>query len=191
MEEQKDAYRLIYKSTPPYEVFSTNWLSYDELLQLKAVEQMVEVYYNSGQFSYTLRRLEKEFDSPFAMYLQLGMYYEERGLHLVSHSRVARYEILLDFIRQLKTNEEAIYCELLTLDLYLREHVKNRPAFAGEYNVPKEWKRQYGNNVHLEKFQYNVLDDCGKKEQIFLFNYEKRNKMNRQAYCKILPDSLQ
>lgn len=191
MAEQRDEYGLICKSVPPYEVLATKWLSYDELLLLKTVEQMVEVYYNSGQFSYTLRRLEKAFDSPFDMYLQLGVYYETRGLHLMSHSRVARYEILLDFIRQCDTGEEDIYRELLTFDLYLREHVKNRPAFAGEYTVPKEWKRQYGNMVHLEKFQYNVMEDCGKKEQIFLFDYEKRSKMNRQAYCKILSDSLQ
>lgn len=191
MAEQKEAYELVYKSVPPYEVLSTKWLSYDEILLLKTVEQMVEVYYNSGQFSYTLRRLEKEFPSPFDMYLRLGMHYETQGLHLMSHSRATRYEILLDFIRHLDTGEEDIYRELLTFDLYLREHVKNRPAFAGEYTVPKEWKRQYGNGVHLEKFQYNVMEDCGIKEQIFLFNYEKRSKMNRQAYCKILSDSLQ
>ena len=185
MEEQKNAYGLVYKSNPPYEVLYTNWLSYEDMLELKMVEEMVETYYNSGQFVHTLRRLEREFHSPYEMYLQLGRYYEKKGLHLLNHSRIARYEILLDFIRELGTGKEELYRELLTFDLYLREHVKSRPSFAGVYTVSKEMKRQYSKNVHLEKFRYDITSNCEEKEVIILFDYEKRN------YCKISPDSLQ
>lgn len=191
MEEQKEAYGLVYKSKPPYEVLCTNWLSYEDVLQLKMVENMVEVYYNSGQFQYTLRRLETVFASPFELYDSLGKYYESRGLHLISHSRIARYEILLDFIAGLHTGEDDLYRELLTLDLYLRENVKNRPAFVGEYTVSKEMKRQYPKNMHLEKFQYDVMGKCDKNEQIFLFDYENRSKLTHQAYCKKVVDGLQ
>lgn len=191
MEEQKDKYGLIYKSKPPYEVLCTNWLSYEEVLQLKAVEDMVEVYYNSGQFAHTLRRLETVFASPFMLYESLGKYYEEKGLHFVSHSRIARYEILLDFIRQLQTGDDELYRELLTFDLYLREHVKNRPAFVGDYTVSKEMKRQYPKSVHLEKFQYDVMENCEKKEHILVFDYEKRSKLTHQAYCKKVSNGLQ
>ena len=191
MEEQKEQYGLIYQSKPPYEVLYTNWLPYEEVLQLKMVEDMVEVYYNSGQFAYTLRHLESRFESPFELYVNLGKYYEKHGLHLVSHSRISRYEILLDFITEIQTGEEDLYRELLTLDLYLRENVKNRPAFAGDYTVSKEMKRQFPKNVHLEKFQYDVMGDCGKKEQIFLFDYENRSKLTHQASCKKVQNSLQ
>ena len=191
MEEQKGNYGLVYKSKPPYEVLCTNWLSYEDILQLKMVENMVEVYYNSGQFSYTLRHLEKAFESPFEMYDQLGKYYEEQELHMVSHSRIARYEILLNFIRSLQTGEEELYRELLVFDLYLRENMKTRPAFVGEYTVPKELRRQYPRNMHLEKFQYDVMGKCDKNEQIILFDYENRSKLTHQAYCKKVTDSLQ
>ena len=191
MEEQKEKYGLLYKSKPPYEVLGTNWLSYEEILQLKMVENMVEVYYNSGQFHYTLRHLEKAFSSPFELYDRLGRYYEKKGLHLVSHSRIARYEILLDFISQLQTGEDDLYKELLTFDLYLREHVKNRPTFVGDYTVSKEMKRQYPKNMHLEKFRYDVMGDCKKEEQILLFDYENRSKLTHQAYCKKVENSLQ
>ena len=129
---------------------------------------MVEVYYNSGQFYYTLRKLVEAFKSPFELYFQLGKHYEKRQLHLMSHSRVSRYEILLDFVHELGLEEEQLYRELLIFDLYLREHVKSRPAFAGDYTVEKEWKRQYDRKVHLEKFNYDVLGDCEKKEKIVL-----------------------
>lgn len=191
MEEKKDDYGLVYKSRPPYEVLYTNWLSYENLLELKKVEEMVEVYYNSGQFAHTLARLEKEFASPYELYLQLGQYYELRDLHLVNHSRIARYEILLAFIETLQTGEDAIYRELLTYDLYLRENVKSRPAFAGDYTVPKELKKQYQKMVHLERFRYDVLGNCEEKEQVVLFDYENRSKLDHQACCKILPEGLQ
>ena len=190
MDEQKQTYGLVHKSKPPYEVLGTKWLSYEDVLELKQIESMVEVYYNSGQFGYTLRRLEQEFDSPYKMYYQLGRFYEAHGLHMVSHSRISRYELLLDFIRELGTKEEHIYTELLTLDLYLREHVKNRPDFAGDYTVPKEWKREYGKIVHIERFNHNVLGDCEEKELILLFDYENRDKLTHQAYCKILSNGL-
>ena len=190
MEEQKEQYGLAYKSKPPYEVLYTNWLSYEDVLQLKMVENMVEVYYNSGQFMYTLRRLETRFASAFDLYKSLGEYYEKCGLHLMSHSRISRYEILLDFITELQTGEEDLYRELLALDLYLRENVKNRPAFAGGYTVSKEMKRQFPKNVHLEQFQYDVMGNCEKNEQIFLFDYENRSKLTHQASCKKVQNSL-
>lgn len=191
MEEQKESYGLLHKSRPPYEVLCTKWLSYQDILELKMVENMVEVYYNSGQFFYTLRNLEKEFASPYELYFQLGKYYENKNLHMVSHSRIARYEILLDFIREYDVEKEALYRELLTFDLYLRENVKNRPAFAGDYTVSKEMKRQYPKSAHLEKFCYDVAGDGRKKEQIILFEYENRSKLTHQASCKIVSDSLQ
>ena len=204
MEEMKETYGLVYKGRPPYEVLYTKWLSYDDVLLLKMVEEMVEVYYNSGQFAYTLRHLEKEFESPFEMYLELGKYYEEKKIHLVSHTRVARYEILLAFIKEKNIKREAFYRELLTVDLYLRENVKNRPEFAGEYTVSKEFlndfyekeaeerlylqgyekydKRQLRKMTHIERFQYDVLGNDGeKKSTVLLFDYENRSKLTHQA----------
>ena len=181
MEKQAKEYGLVYKSKAPYEVLATNWLSYDEVLQLKMVEDMVEVYYNSSQFSHTLRHLEHAFSTPYELYFALGKYYETRGLSEVSHSRIARYEILLDFIKEQQTGEEELYKELLTFDLYLRENVKSRPAFAGDYTVKKEVKKQYGKTVHLERFSYDVIGTCERKELTVLFDYEKRSKLNHQA----------
>ena len=181
MEEQKSVYGLVYQSKPPYEVLYTNWLTYENLLELKMVEEMVEVYYNSGQFAYTLRQLEKEFDSPYQMYYELGTYYEQRNLHMLSHSRVKRYEILLDFIRELQKGQEELYRELLVFDLYLRERVKSRPAFAGEYTVSKEVKREQGKLSHIERFHYDVAGDCKERDCLISFDYENRSKLTHEA----------
>ena len=181
MEEQKQAYGLVYQSRPPYEVLYTNWLSYEDVLELKLVEEMVEVYYNSGQFAYTLRQLEKEFESPYEMYCELGRYYEVNNLHMVSHSRVSRYEILLEFIRELHMERYELYRELLVFDLYLRERVKSRPGFAGEYTVSKEMKREQGKMSHIEQFHYDVAGDCEIRDCLIRFDYDNRSKLNHQA----------
>lgn len=203
MESQKERYGLVYKSRPPYEVLYTKWLSYEEMMQLKSVEEMVEVYYNSGQFSYCLRKLEEEYASPFVLYQGLGRYYENHELHLMSHSRITRYEILLGFIREKHKERQSLYRELLTFDLYLRENVKNRPEFAGEHEVSKDWlnafyeteskehqyligyeaydKRQLRKMTHIEKFHYDVLGTCEEKENFILFDYQNRSRLTHQA----------
>ena len=203
MESQKERYGLVYKSRPPYEVLYTKWLSYEEMMQLKSVEEMVEVYYNSGQFSYCLRKLEEEYASPFVLYQGLGRYYENHELHLMSHSRITRYEILLGFIREKHKERESLYRELLTFHLYLRENVKNRPEFAGEHEVSKDWlnafyeteskehqyligyeaydKRQLRKMTHIEKFHYDVLGTCEEKENFILFDYQNRSRLTHQA----------
>ena len=186
MEEQKDNYGLVYQSRPPYEVLYTNWLTYDDIMELKMVEEMVEVYYNSGQFQYTICQLEQEYSSPYEFYLELGKYYEKYELNLVNHSRIQRYEILLNFIKTLNVEEEEKYRELLVFDLYLREKVKSRPDFAGDYTVSKEVKRQNGKMTHIEHFHYDVMGNCEEKDCFILFDYEKRSKLTHQASCKIL-----
>lgn len=203
MEEHTKEYGLVYKSLPPYEVLYTKWLPYEDVLKLKRIEEMVEVYYNSGQFSYTLEHLVGEFDSPFAFFEQLGEYYEKHAFHMVSHSRITRYEILLGFVETYVSERVDFYRELLVFDLYLRENIKSRPVFAGENTVDKEWlgefyeeeskghtylrgyekydKRQLRKMTHIEKFTYDVLGNGTKEDTVILFDYQNRSKLNYQA----------
>lgn len=133
MNEVKGEYDITYSSQPPYEVFSTRWLPYEDVLKLKQVEEMVEVYYNSFQFAATMAYLVRFFDSPFDMYRQLGEYYKARALFERKHSRVQRYEILWNFVKECMTLTEVQHewlREVLTYDLYRRDYVKNPPAFV-------------------------------------------------------------
>lgn len=173
MEEQKKAYGLAYKSQPPYEVLYTKWLSYGDVLRLKGMEEMVEMYYNSGQFAYTLPELEMYFESPFSMYDRLFQYYESHSLHLASHTRAATYEILLGFVAEAVPEKEQMkYQELLTYDYYLRENAKSRPLFAGEYRLTKEEVRQFY--------------EAEEKERKYLLNYQKydRNQMRKMTHLE-------
>lgn len=152
--EKAADYDLIYQPEPPYEVLSTRWLSYDDILVLKGVEEMVEVYYNSRQFENSLDWLEGYFPSAFAMYETLAGYYEAKGLNGISHSRMTRYEILLDFVKEILNIEETrVFTQILTYDLYLRENVKSRPAWAASQEPFKAaYVEFFKNEENREKY---------------------------------------
>ena len=194
MHEKTEEYGLVYQDRPPYEVLSTKWLSYSDVIRLKKIEEMVEVYYNSGQFRNTMEQLEQAYASSFEMYGALADYYEKNGLSRISHSRIARYEILYHFIEETEGAERiAEYREWLTLDLYLRDNVKNRPAFLGEnrvmpdeaaafYKAEEEERRYLSGYEGYDRRQMRKMTHLEKiGEEVLLFDYRKRNPLNGDA----------
>lgn len=160
IEEQVAAYDLKYRGIPPYEVLSTKWLPYSDVIRLKGVEDMVEVYYNSGQFPATMKLLEKRFQRPSEIFVNLAEYYEKNGLTGISHSRLARYEILYRFLEEDMREEErdhvtaakvpetgqqslADFRDSLMYDLYVRENIKSRPSFASDQSPYKKEVREF------------------------------------------------
>lgn len=211
MHEMAGDYGISYLSKPPYEVLYTNWLSYEEVVKLKRIEEMVEIYYNSNQFTHTLAVLEKEFETPFEMYEDLARFYEERGYFVKTPSRMYRYDVLLEFIMtKVSQEKEQLYKELLIFDIYLRENVKSRPNFASFLANDKEIVRtfyekevenskylsgyeqfdakQMARMTHLERFSYPVWNvryedivAALDSERYVLFDYKERNPLNYEA----------
>ena len=180
MQEKASEYGLVYTEKPPYEVLYTRWLPYADVCRLKRIEEMVELYYNSNQFTHTLPFLEKAFDGPFAMYEALADFYEEEGYFRETPSRIYRYQVLLSFAEKWDGAHLPLYRELLTFDLYLRENAKSRPDFACDrdafkkeitdfYKKEEEERhflpdyeeydsRQLARMTHIEPFRYPVWD---------------------------------
>ena len=186
MHERAQGYGIKYTSRPPYEVLCTSWLSFEEICRLKRIEEVVELYYNSNQFTHTLPVLEKSFDGAFAMFEKLAEYYKEKGYFTNNPSRVYRYEVLLEFALIYGKGEEGLYKELLTYDIYLRENMKSRPGFARDLEGDKGRFREFYNDAfrlrkilpgyeefqprqiarmtHLEMFSYPVWESKGGAE---------------------------
>lgn len=162
MYEKAEEYGIFYTEKPPYEVLYSKWLSYEDVRRLKKVEEMVEIYYNSNQFTHTLPILEKAFPHPFALYESLSDYYEEKGYFTNSPARAYRYEVLLGFACSVDKEHEELYKELLTFDMYLRENLKSRPSFAGEAEPEKErirdfYRKEEENPCYLKGYEgYNA-----------------------------------
>lgn len=202
MHEQTESYGCVYQEREPYEVLFTRWLSYEEVLRLKLVEEMVEVYYNSNQFGKTLPAVERLFESPFAFYEALGLFYEERGYLDISHNRIRRYEILLEFLQEYDREHLPQYCQLLVYDLYARENLKNRPVWAKEddryrhvyrtfYQAEAEFpyflkgyegydEKQMAKMTHIEVMSWHP-DTLEAGEFVFLFDYSRRDVLTYAA----------
>ena len=120
MYEHTEKYDCHYQEREPYEVLYTKWLPYDDVLKLKDVEEMVEVYYNSGQFVHTLPMIERLYENPFDFFQELGDFYRAKGYSEAAHNRIQRYEILLEFLQDEKQQDEAFFRQMMVLDLYAR-----------------------------------------------------------------------
>lgn len=187
MKEMAKEYGILHKEREPYEVLSTKWLSYGEILKLKTVESMVEVYYNSGQFQNTLNYMEGFFEDAFSMYEELGKFYEGKGYHSISHSRMRRYEILLEFLgqRQEISREKAV--DAMLLDLYLRENLKSRPSFAPSQKLYEKMVWEYRREKKVPKTAHIEVFQNG---DVVLFDYEKRNPLTNNAETKKINEEV-
>ena len=207
-----EEYGLAYGNNPPYEVLFTKWLPYEDVIKLKQIEAMVEIFYNSNQFRNTLNVLVRAFDDAFTMYEKLAFYYEQNGYFKMSVKRIYFYEVLLQFTEKYDEKNKDLYRELLTFDCYLRENIKTRPQFAISNEQDKEKSRQIYkqafddqtfsnyegfdikqimNMTHIEFFNYFVWEDnlesiCLKKKErmAVIFDYKERNPLTSD--CKLI-----
>lgn len=199
MYEHAEDYCMVYHTKPPYEIMRTAWLDYSEVLKIKRVEEMLEVYYNSGQFEITMKILETQFSGAFLLYQTLGDFYDENGYFGMSHSRLRRSEILLEFAEVQAPAAVSVLRESLIFDLYYRENCKSRPSWAPDAGEWKQMTRTYcknGKQSHVERFFYRFPDKmCRRIEKLperentphyILFDYTRRNPLDHQAYvCEV------
>ena len=179
MMEMCKEYGIVYKTQEPYEVLSTKWLDYDHVLKLKTVENMVEVYYNSGQFQNTLEYLEKFFPDAFSIYERLGSFYMEKGYGDISHTRMRRYEILLEFLEDMPEISVDQVKDQMVYDLYLRENLKSRPGFARDQ---KPFERQIWDFRKREKVAKNAHVEVFADGKVLLFDYADRDPLTNNAH---------
>ena len=183
MQKEAEGYGIVYKEKEPYEVLSTNWLTYGEVLKLKMVESMVEVYYNSGQFWHTLEYLVPFEKDAFTFYEKLGSFYEKKGYSEISHSRMRRYEILLEYLKEETDVSAEVAAQKMLYDLYLREKLKKRPAFASDQKQYETAVWNYRKNNQVSKTAHIEVFENG---TVILFDYEKRDPLSKNAYTEVI-----
>jgi len=220
MKKQAEEYGIEYQTKPPYEVYSTKWITYEEVLQLKKVEEVLEIYYNSGQFANSIKELEKYYNTPFEMYSNLGDFYHSASINGEKHSRIRRYELLLDFFKKKVVHNEIqdrVFVQLLVLDVYLRDNIKSRPSFAlsnEEFRknitsiyiqeaecrslLPdyKEYdSKQLAKMTHIEHFDFDIdkyvkFGQHEKTDYYLLFDYKNRDALIYDAGIVVVPNDF-
>ena len=187
MMEMCREYGIVYKNREPYEVLSTKWLDYGHVLKLKNVENMVEVYYNSGQFQKTLEYAESFFPDAFSIYEGLGSFYMEKGYGDVSHTRMRRYEILLEYLETVPGISRAEVADRMILDLYLRENLKSRPGFAGDQKPYEKLVWDYRKRANVPKNAHVEVFGNGRA---LYFDYNRKDPLDNNAYVEDVTEQI-
>lgn len=200
MREEKDKYGIVARDIPPYEVLYTKYLSYDDILKLKQVEKVLDMYYNSNMFVLSVRYLFGSFDDSFAMYELLSECFERRYSDGSLPSRNGKFELLYDFAGDyLNEHDMMVFGEMLRFDMYLRDNVKSLPeCFAFNKDESLRAKKYSGEHKltkaeHIEIFKINPVEYrdngnvvCG--DTVIYFDYLIRDYDNN-ATIKILEET--
>ena len=207
LQKRIEEYGIVAQSCSPYEVLYTKWLSYKDIIQLKRIEEMVEVYYNSSQFMTTMKYLLHFFCDAYTMYEMIAKFYEKQRLEGQKQSRIKQYEILFEFISQWTQQKKEtefnleVFREILFYDFCLRESPKSRPIFAPSLEPNRDIirkaaeaqrkKKEIVGAFHIEHFCYNPEESAvfAKpiiKEQLLLFEYQTRDPISHNAKVKVI-----
>ena len=186
MAAQTEKFGIVFRDHAPYEVLSTKWISYIDVIRLKGVEDMVETYYNSHQFELTISALERAFDSAFALYDALASFARRTNPEGRSLSRAGLYEQLHGFIHENSVNYTECFDTLLTMDYYLREHARKRPSFAGGRELPSPG---HSRDWHREQIAFDLEAFLTKGEvlagsEIWQFDYTQRSPLSNNALLR-------
>lgn len=195
--ENADLYDIKYMSVPPYEVLSTKWINYDEILLLKNIENVLEIYYNSRQFVLSIRYIEHFFNNSFDMYLELSRFFI-KNKDMVTQARFSYYKLLDEFVKNILDNEQYMcFLQMITFDLYCREKMKKRPDFCKKPDSDDKRALKSINedgNKHIEFFDIDLFMTAENgiaeyKKNYIVFDYEKRGVIdNNVSYEKFDSD---
>lgn len=213
MEQHTQEYGLSYEPTPPYEVLQTNWLSFEELRILKGVEEMVEIYYNSGRFSHLIQELEEDYSTDaFSFYLSLWKVYDQKvGNNPIS--KIGYYEVLYNWITAYNLEGNLTYPWLCRYDLLLHELPKKMPKWVmveGVQQYREEIKLFYHNPANIAKYlpayqgkdpkyisrvthlEFFPFDPSTKKQSItpILFDYQQRTVLGHAIEYRLLQEDF-
>lgn len=202
--EERKIYGYKFRDYPPYEILENNRLTFEEILELKSVEELVERYYNSGRFSRTLSFVIKNFfPTAYAFYQALMGHWEKKGCYERSISARGLYDVLAEFIEgTADENVREKVNELLKLDFLSTDNSNNLPDkvkrrlepnfkeecfgfLKNEENIRRYLPEYAGipakqvyKQVHFESFNYDVTEGgLEKTRTIVLFDYGQRDKV--------------
>lgn len=189
---QENEFNYKFTDKPPYEVLSNDFLSYDDILVLKKVENVLERYHNSGVFEKSLVYLKKKYNSAFSMFLDIAEFFEEKGYDKVAHSQKGLYNVLAEFYKEKYSND--VFFDYLKFDYlkynkgatvpkwslcgYDKEMLKYRFEFLTEENIEKYLPEYIGQapkeivkNLHFERFCYDISGEGKIQQNIIVFDY--------------------
>lgn len=173
MREESDKYNMKYSPYPPYEILSTNKISYFELIDLKKVEHMVDKYYNSQKFNNILNYFYPKFKEPFELFHELAMFYDKKGYFNRSIGSNEYYKLFLDFNEEVLKENNFILREIIRYDYLLHNKRRGIPDYI-KSNITKEEERKIKDELREE---YSFRDYSVEKFYIDIIKFIEDDKI--------------
>jgi anaerobic magnesium-protoporphyrin IX monomethyl ester cyclase len=123
LRERAKQHEYVYMDRAPYEILRNNVLSFDDVLRIKQVEDVLEKYWNSGKLRRTVQYLVRHvFPSPFDFFQSFGAYWEGRGWSRIGHQFEDLFLRLDEFLRESATASECLAAESIMMYEFLVAH---------------------------------------------------------------------
>ena len=168
MKDEVEKWGIVHSNYIPYEVLKTKDISYEEIILLKRVEEMVDKYYNSQKFKTILKYFIGKFNTPFDFYYELGLFFHKQGYFSRTISSVDYYKVFIEFNWQKFNKDTFIVKEIVKYDYLKYNKKKWLPDFLVR-DVDRELERNIKekliqtnegynmNNIHVEKFMMDII----------------------------------
>lgn len=214
LRDEKELHGFKFIDRAPYEVLENRYMPYSDMLRMKDIEELVEVYGNEKDFEKTVSHMiENIYHSPFRFYEELSEYWRENGHYESPHSKVAQYKLLKEFAEKKHGGDIEMLTELLRFDFVRNTRSPNVPEFLGGKSgeLSKEEKymllrdedirnryfrgvdeRDYNKlhkKLHFEKFKYSM--DGEKLESVYMFDYSVSERELQKSIVIDIKDELE
>ena len=155
MRRDAHLYNMKYSPYPPYEILSTDKISYDEIQILKRVEAVVDKYYNSQKFNTILEFFYDKFETPYEFFYELGNYFEQKGYFNKNIGNTEYYKVFLDFNMEILKGKEDYLVDIIRYDYLSFNKKRGIPEFLRssiDKNIEEDIKNQYREEYSFRKF---------------------------------------
>jgi radical SAM superfamily enzyme YgiQ (UPF0313 family) len=192
MREDADKYGMEYSPYAPYEILKTDKISYEELLKLKKVEEMVDKYYNSEKFNYIIKYFEKKFNSPFDFYYSLGMFFQDKGYFNKNIGNIEYYKVFLEFNETVIKESNRYLNDIVKFNYLIYNKKRGLPDFFRssmgkdeEKNLKEKLREKYSfKEYHLERFSINLEKYIANDEIVEENSYYVFDNNNNYVHLK-------
>lgn len=173
MHEKSYEYGLEYSPLPPYMVSKSRWIDHHEMERLHEIEELLEIYYNSGRFRETEKFLTGFAGSPFRFYENLSGFYKE-NIRFNLREWPGAAELLIEF-----SSSSGLAADVLIRD-YLRWDWCSSMKM---HHYPDLLKSDY--TLETKRKAYNYIIRFSEKGEISFKGFEfKADDLRRSIFFR-------
>ena len=196
-----DEYDIKYRDYSPYEVISTKFITYKEIIMLKSMEEMLEDYYNSMTYNYSLDYVFDVFDGDYFEFFKKFAEFKKEKSYNKNLSRDTRFFLLYEFIKTILEDQDfKVFREFLRLDFLLMGRNRNIPLFLSDNGISSVTKKEKiinflerenievsnKNNLSIESFDIDIELYKIKKKILYsktyvIFDYNRDKDFKNMA----------